>query len=594
MNNLNYGVIGNGTSAALISKNGSIEWCCLPSFDSPSVFAKLLDKDKGGEFGIDVSDEYTTIQSYIPKTNILVTRFTHGENSFEVIDFMPLYKTDTGRYHCPPDIIRYIRHLSGTPVLRISYLPRPIYSQCDVTSDNSNGYIKTITSKGPYESFYLYSDLNFNAIEGHEPIVIVNDCFLLFSYNQKLDPLHLDYIILEFEKTKVYWLSWSAKSGRFPRFNDEILRSALVLKLLSFQKTGAILASITTSLPEEIGAERNWDYRFCWLRDASMTMTALTRLGHYNVARRYIEFILDILPFKDEKIQIMYGIKGQKKLSEKIITSLAGYEGTGPVRVGNAAYLQKQNDIYGVMLDCIYQYLKIFKREAIESREQLWTVVRTLARHVESNWYKKDRGIWEFRKNPRHFTFSKVLCWVAIDRARLIAEYFSKDDYVETWELLSQKIKTDIMLHGWNPELGAFSQSYGEPFLDAANLLMEHYGFITADDPRYIQTVKLTQTRLCRNGLMYRYKTADDFGVPKSSFTVCSFWLINSLYKIGEKEEAEAMFKALLSYSNHLGLFSEDIDFESKRLLGNFPQGYSHLALIDTALTLGAEDVPNP
>jgi GH15 family glucan-1,4-alpha-glucosidase len=304
------------------------------------------------------------------------------------------------------------------------------------------------------------------------------------------------------------------------------------------------------------------------------------------VARRYIEFILDIIPFKDEKIQIMYGIKGQKRLTEKILTSLCGYENTGPVRVGNAAYMQKQNDIYGVMLDCIYQYLKIFKREAIEIREELWTVVRTLARHVEANWRKKDRGIWEFRKNPKHFTFSKVLCWVAIDRARLIAQYFSREDYVEAWENLATTIRNDILRHGWNKELGAFSQSYGEPFLDAANLLMEHYGFIAADDHRYVKTVRLTEERLCRNGLMYRYRTADDFGVPKSSFTVCTFWLIKSLYKIGETDKAEKMFTDLLSYSNHLGLYSEDLDFETKRLLGNFPQGYSHLALIDTALTL--------
>ncbi|GAB6095574.1 glycoside hydrolase family 15 protein [Desulfatiferula olefinivorans] len=586
METLDYGIIGNGTSAALVTRDGNIEWLCLPSFESPSVFAALLDRQRGGDFGFDLPDGYAVTQSYIPKTNVLVTRYEKGPDRFEVIDFMPLYKTDTGRHHCPPDLIRFIRHLSGAPEIRIRYRPRPIYSQHDVITTLSRDYIKTVTAQGSYESFYLYSSLDHGAIAGHDPIVIDKDAFLLFSYNQKLEPLHLDTIILEFEKTKVYWLSWSSKSGLFPRFNEEILRSALVLKLLAYQKTGAILAAVTTSLPEEIGAERNWDYRFCWLRDASMTMTALTRLGHYNVARRYIEFILGIIPFKDEKIQIMYGIKGQKRLTEKILTSLCGYENTGPVRVGNAAYMQKQNDIYGVMLDCIYQYLKIFKREAIESREELWTVVRTLARHVEANWRKKDRGIWEFRKNPKHFTFSKVLCWVAIDRARLIAQYFSRDDYVEAWETLAATIRNDILRHGWHKELGAFSQSYGEPFLDAANLLMEHYGFISADDHRYVKTVRLTEERLCRNGLMYRYRTADDFGVPKSSFTVCTFWLIKSLYKIGETDKAEKMFADLLSYSNHLGLYSEDLDFETKRLLGNFPQGYSHLALIDTALTL--------
>lgn len=587
MNNLDYGIIGNGTSAALISKDGTIEWCCLPAFDSPSFFGKILDRNKGGEFGIEVSGIYAVDQSYIPKTNVLVTRFTQGKNSFEVIDFMPLYKTDTGSHHCPPDIVRYVKHLSGKPEVRFKYDPRPNYSQFKVKTTVNGRYVKTGTVKGSYESIYLYSDLDLNAVIQSKPMAIDKDHYFICSYNQKIDPITLDDVVLEFEKTKVYWLSWSSKSGIFHQYHDEIVRSALVLKLLAYQKTGAILAAVTTSLPEEIGATRNWDYRFCWLRDASMTITVLTRLGHYNVARRYIEFIFDIIPFKDEKIQIMYGINGQKQLTEKTIFSLDGYEGTSPVRVGNAAYKQKQNDIYGVMLDCIYQYLKIFKREAIESREELWTVVRTLARHVETNWKKKDRGIWEFRKNPRHFTFSKVLCWVAIDRARLIATYFSKDEYIESWEKLAHAIKKDILKNGWHPELEAFSQSYGEPFLDAANLLMEHYGFITADDPRYIKTVKLTQKRLCQDGLMYRYRTADDFGIPKTSFTVCTFWLIKSLFKIGEREEAERMFEQLLSYSNHLGLFSEDIHFETKRLLGNFPQGYSHLALIDTALTLG-------
>lgn len=586
MKNLDYGIIGNGASAALISRYGNIEWCCLPAFDSPSFFGKILDREKGGEFGIDVVGDYHISQSYIPKTNVLVTHFIQGEHSFEIIDFMPLYKTDTGNHHCPPDIVRYVKHLSGKPVVRFRYDPRPNYSQFQVKTTVNDHSIKTGTVKGSYESIYLYTDVDPHIVTESRVMEIERDHYFICSYNQKLDPLTMDHIILEFEKTKVYWLSWSAKSGIFPMYHNAVVRSALVLKLLAYQKTGAILAAVTTSLPEEIGAERNWDYRFCWLRDASMTITTLTRLGHYNVARRYIEFILDIIPFKDEKIQIMYGINGQKQLTERSIPSLSGYEGTGPVRVGNAAYRQKQNDIYGVMLDCIYQYLKIFKREAIESREQLWTVVRTLARHVETNWRKKDRGIWEFRKNPRHFTFSKVLCWVAIDRARLIAIYFSKDEYVKTWEKLARNIKNDIMKNGWHPELQSFSQSYGEPFLDAANLLMEHYGFISADDPRYIKTVKLTKKRLCMDGLMYRYRTADDFGIPKSSFTVCTFWLIKSLYKIGEREEAREMFETLLSYSNHLGIFSEDIDFETKRLLGNFPQGYSHLALIDTALTL--------
>jgi GH15 family glucan-1,4-alpha-glucosidase len=591
MKNLNYGIIGNCASAALISRDGCIEWCCLPSFDSPSVFARILDKGRGGEFGIQVTSDYKIRQEYVPKTNVLVTSFSAKRDKFEVIDFMPRYKTDSGKYHHPPDIIRYIRPISGTPQLRVAYNPRPCFGQYDVKTEVRKAYIKTGTIKGSYESVYLYSDLDLELIADKKPITIERNCYLLLSYNQKLVDLNLDMIQLEYEKTRVYWLNWSSKTRRFPRFNQAICRSALVLKLLSYQKTGAILAAVTTSLPEERGAERNWDYRFCWLRDASMCVAVLSKLGHYRVAKRFLDFILDIIPYKDEKIQIMYGINGQKNLREKKLDFLEGYEQSKPVRIGNAAFNQKQNDIFGVLLDAIYHYLGIFKREVVENREDLWTVARTLARHVEHNWMKKDRGIWEFRSWKKHFTFSKLLSWVAMDRAMKIAEYFGMPNYVEVWSKFREKIQKDIHKKGWNADTHAFVQAYGENHLDAANLLMEHYGFIAADDPKYVSTVNKTDKLLTQDGLMYRYRNEDDFGKPRSSFTVCTFWLIRALYKIGEKQQAERMFQNVMACRNHLGLLSEDIDFETKRLLGNFPQGYSHVALIDAAITLCGEEV---
>jgi GH15 family glucan-1,4-alpha-glucosidase len=322
-----------------------------------------------------------------------------------------------------------------------------------------------------------------------------------------------------------------------------------------------------------------------------MCVAILTKLGHYKVAKRFLDFILDIIPYKDEKIQIVYGINGQKNLRERELDFLDGYENSKPVRIGNAAYSQKQNDIFGVLLDAIYHCLGTFKREFVEKKEDIWTVVRTLARHVENNWMKKDRGIWEFRSWKSHFTFSKLLSWVAMDRAMKIAKYFGMDNYVSVWSAFRTKIKKDIHKRGWNSEIQAFVQAYGETHLDAANLLMAHYGFIQADDPKFVSTVQLTKERLSKNGLMYRYLNEDDFGKPRSSFTVCTFWLIKALYSIGEEKQAEEMFQNVLSCRNHLGLLSEDIDFETKRLLGNFPQGYSHLALIDAALTLCKEDV---
>jgi GH15 family glucan-1,4-alpha-glucosidase len=395
--------------------------------------------------------------------------------------------------------------------------------------------------------------------------------------------IHLQY--LKLQKTITYWLDWAFQITSFKDYNDEIIRSALVLKLLTYDKTGAVLAAITTSLPETIGEERNWDYRFCWIRDASMVIKVMAEIGHMSTVKRFMNFIIDIIPDKDEKIQIMYGINRQKKLTETILHHFEGYEKSKPVRIGNAAYSQKQNDIYGVLMDVIFKQFQLFET-SLENSEYLWTITRSIVKIVDKNWEKPDKGIWEIRKEEKHFTFSKVLCWVAVDRAVKIAKIIKKKHYIEEWQLLANRIKQDIHKKAWNQNVQAFTQYYGSVDLDASNLLMENYGFIQADDNRYIQTVNAIEKELSREGLMYRYKNKDDFGLPKSSFTVCSFWLINSLYAIGERKKAKQLFQRILTYGNHLGLFSEDIDFETKRLLGNFPQAYSHLALIETAITI--------
>jgi GH15 family glucan-1,4-alpha-glucosidase len=350
MDNLDYGIIGNCKSAALVSRCGSIDWCCLPDFDSTSVFAKILDSEKGGCFAVEALGEYRIVQEYLRKTNILVTRFSCGEHAFEVIDFMPRYKTDEGTYHYPPEIIRHIRHLSGRPEIRIRYEPRPAYAQHPAEMEMTNEFIKHKTSEGPYESVYLYTDLCFEKVAAAEPLTVEQDCFLLLSYNQKLFKPSLDWIRLEFERTKVYWMGWAAKTTALTPYQEQVERSSLVLKLLACQKTGAILAAVTTSIPETIGGIRNWDYRYCWIRDASMTIATLARLGHFNVAKRFLKFILDIVPYKDEKIQILYSINQRRRLTETELPWLAGYENSRPVRVGNAAINQKQNDVYGVLL----------------------------------------------------------------------------------------------------------------------------------------------------------------------------------------------------------------------------------------------------
>ena len=583
MDTLDYGLIGNCKSAALVSKTGSLEWCCLPNFNSASVFAKLLDKNKGGHFSIEVSKDYKISQEYLWRTNILSTTFTSEDAAFQLIDFMPRYREENGSFYTPPDIIRYIRILKGSPKIRVNYNPRLNYAQEDTVTENHRYFLKSFTRKGTYDSLYLYTSLDLDEVLNGREITLKDNAYFLMGYHEKLREQNLDRAYLKYQRTKTYWMNWSESTTKYPHYEEYIMRSALVLKAMSYEKTGAVLAAVTTSLPETIGEVRNWDYRFCWIRDASMVIKVMSTLGHRQSAENFLQFIIDLIPHKNEKLQIMYGINGEKELTEHILDHLEGYEGSKPVRIGNAAYIQKQNDIYGILMEVIYQQFLGFET-SVENSEELWTIVRGIVRIVEEHWKEPDKGIWEFRSEERHFTFSKLLCWVAVDRAVKIGEILRNGINDKKWKALRQEIYDDIYQKGWNEEIQAYTQSYGSKDLDASTLLMENYGFIKAKDPRFVNTVQATERELCHNGLLFRYKNKDDFGTPTSSFTICTFWFINSLYKIGEKKKAVGMFNQLLKYSNHLGLFSEDLDFETKRLLGNFPQAYSHLALIETAM----------
>ncbi|WP_420602178.1 glycoside hydrolase family 15 protein [Flagellimonas sp.] len=583
MDNLNYGIIGNCRSAALISDTGSLDWCCLPQFDSTSVFAKLLDDKKGGSFEIRTKYNYEIHQEYHRNTAILVTRYSDGENTFEVHDFMPRYHKLTGKYNAPPEIVRYVKHISGAPRFSVLYDPKLEYAQGKTTHHIKKNFIVSLTNKQKFDTLFLYTSFNKRQVLEGEEIVLKEDGYFLVCYNEKIFRPTTEKMSLELERTKIYWLDWVDRTPTYKQFNAEIMRSAITLKMLTYDKTGAVLAAATTSLPETIGEVRNWDYRFCWIRDASMVIKVMSELGHKNSARRYLQFIIDLMPDKDEKLQIMYGINREKMLTEKTLDHLDGYKGSKPVRIGNAAYKQKQNDIYGILMDVIYEQLVTFEND-IENGEDLWSITKGIVWIVNKHWREPDKGIWEFRGEDRHFTFSKVLCWVALDRAIKVAKIFGKERKINEWTLLEQEIKQDILENAWNDDINAFVQSYGSSHLDASVLLMESYGFIHAKDPKFVSTVRAIEEDLNNDGLLYRYKNEDDFGLPSSSFTICTFWFINSLFKIGEEDKALAYFERLLGYSNHLGLFSEDIDFKSKRLLGNFPQAYSHLALIECAI----------
>ena len=591
MDNYNYGAIGNSKSAALISATGSIEWLCLPDFDSSSEFAKILD-DNGGEFAVLVDQGYAITQKYHRHTNILRTRFEKEDDKFEFIDFMPCYKTENNKIFNPPDLIRFVHLVSGNPKFKIIYNPKLNYASGETKSEIDNEYIKSYTLSGVYESIFLYSNFPYEKIINEEEILLKSDGYFYMSYNEKLKVPTLDDVNLSLQRTEVYWLDWVEKGLGFGNFREEIVRSALVLRLLTYEKTGAVIAAITTSLPETIGEVRNWDYRFSWIRDSGMIVRVLRYIGYHSEAQNFLNFIINIIPTKDEKIQIMYGIRGEKDLTEHILDHLDGYKNSRPVRIGNAAYFQKQHDIVGVLMDVILQDFENYQISPDRS-EELWTIVRSIMHKIKKHWQGADKGIWEIRGEEKHFVFSKVLTWAGADRGVKIARLLKKEKYIKPWLEICDAIKADIMKNGWNEEVQAFTQYYGSKNMDAANLLIESYGFIDADDPKYVSTVKKTKEELLHDGLMYRYKNEDDFGLPSSSFTICTFWMIQSLYKIGEKEEALKYFNEILGYTNHLGLLSEDIDFKTKRLLGNFPQGYSHLALMETAYILNVHKPEN-
>ncbi len=580
---LNYGIIGNCKSSALINKDSSIDWCCLPQFDSSAVFCKIIDEKIGGSFKIEVDKSYIITQHYLNNTAILKTNFRNNENEFEVLDFMTRFKLDDKNFYNPPELQRMIRPLRGLPKIKVLYNPTLEYANGKTKTYKKEDFIVSVFEEASYETLFLYTDIEKNKILENKEFELAEPVYLNLSYNEKIDVPNLEKSNLELEKTKEYWINWCKKGPKYKLYNDEVKRSAITLKLLTFEKTGAVLAAATTSIPETIGEVRNWDYRFCWIRDASMVIKIIAKLGHERIVKNFIDFIVNLIPNKNEKLQIMYGIDGQKILTEKKLDHLSGYKNSKPVRVGNAAYIQKQNDIYGILVDVIHFQIEKFKEENYKY-EQLWSIVKSVVWVVEKNWKKPDKGIWEFRNEDQHFTFSKLLCWVAIDRAIKISNLIKKGRKTDRWIPLRDEIKNDILSNAWNPKIKAFSQSYGSDFLDASVLLMESYGFIESKDPKYIDTVKAIEKELLYDGLLFRYKNNDDFGEPKSSFTVCTFWYINSLFKIGEESKAKRLFDQLLSNSNHLGLFSEDLDFKTKKMLGNFPQAYSHLALIETAM----------
>jgi len=594
-----YGLIGNMQTAALVGKNGSIDWLCLPDFDSPSVFGAIVDEKKGGRFAISpTTDVITYKQLYWPETNVLITRFHCCEGVAETIDFMPVYVDGPDEDH---ELIRKVSVLSGILNLRMTCDPAFNYGR--------DSHETVITPKGACfhsskQSLGLATDIpltekgksvvaDFTLAEGQSAVFVLQSiehgqaCSLPFS-EQKADEL--------FNKTVNYWRRWISRCNYRGRWREMVHRSALVLKLLTSEPSGAIIAAPTCSLPEMIGGERNWDYRYVWIRDAAFTVYALIRIGFQEEAANFMEWVHARCREAGSggSLQQMYSISGESELTEETLVHLDGYKDSRPVRIGNAAYGQIQLDIYGELMDSVYLHNKYGEPISYD----LWTRLRAMTDWVCENWCRKDHGIWEIRADPKHHVYSKLMCWVAIDRALRLAQKRSFPAPVDKWLRCRDTIYEEILEKGWNETRKAFVQSYEDDALDAADLIMPLMFFMSPTDPRMLATIDAItaspkQGGLTSHGLVYRYNvldSSDGLEGKEGTFNICSFWLVEALTRAGRTDharldQARLLFEKMLGYGNHLGLFAEQIG-PSGQALGNFPQAFTHIALISAAYNL--------
>jgi len=582
----NYGVIGNMQSIALVGMNGSIDFLCYPNFDSPTIFAALLDDQNGGRFEIRPQLTNARVrQMYLPETNILITRFLAEEGVSELTDYMPIDK-DGGE---PNEIVRKVAVIRGDVGFQMCCKPRFSYASCGHQLDLSERCATFRPFSGDCPPMSLHSTVPL----GRRDDDVTADfrlqagqtaTFLFGTVRAGEAQPELDLLDQRFRNTAQFWKAWISKSSYKGRWREMVNRSALVLKLLISRKYGSLIAAPTFSLPESIGGVRNWDYRFTWLRDATFTLYALTRLGFVDETEAFIAWLKGHLSDDAQRgpLQVMYGIDGRQDLEEISLDQFCGYENSRPVRIGNAAYRQLQLDIYGEMMDSVYLANKYGKPIS----HAAWQGVQRLLEWLRNNWRRPDEGIWEVRGGPREFLHSRVMCWVAFDRALRLAQKRSLSGPLDVWHATRDEIRNDVFTNFWSDELKSFVQSKGSNDLDASALLMPMMRFISPVDPMWLSTMKAIEEHLIEDTLVRRYqveRTQVD-GLPGSegTFTPCSFWYVECLARAGELEKAQLLFEKLLGYANHLGLYSEELGADGRHL-GNFPQAFTHLALISAA-----------
>ena len=584
-----YGFIGDTHSGALVGINGSIDWLCTPRFDSDACFASLLGTEKNGHWQISPQEPIKQAQhSYRGETLILETVFETENGTVRLIDFMP----PRGRYR---DVVRIVEGITGRVAMELKLIVRFDYGMTipwvkrseEVLTAVAGPNALTLRSDVPTFGEDLSTVARFSVGEGERK------SFVLTWYPSHDVPPDLVDAVQSLAETEEHWREWSARCTYRGEFRPAVIRSLLTLKGLTYAPTGGIVAALTTSLPEKLGGVRNWDYRFCWLRDATFTLYSFMQAGYTEEAAAWSNWLLRAVAGDPAQLQIMYGAGGERRLTEVQLTHLCGYENSTPIRIGNAAAEQFQLDVYGEVMDAMH----LAREMKIECDPAYWHLQRHLVDFVEANWNKPDEGIWEIRGPRRDFTHSKVMAWVAVDRAVRAVEEFGLDGPVEHWRALRDTIHAEVCAKGFNAERNAFTQYYGSPLLDAALLMIPLVGFLPATDARVRSTVELIEKELVIDGFVQRYHpdlSASVDGLPpgEGSFLPCSFWLVDCLHLIGREKDARTMFQRLLDIRTGLGLLSEEYDQANHRLIGNFPQAFTHVGLINTARNLSPKVGP--
>ena len=579
-----YGLIGDLQTAALVSRHGCIDWLCFPRFDSGACFAALLGDEENGRWSLRPASDITSAQRrYRGDTLVLETELACDEGVVRLIDFMP----PRGE---APDVVRIVEGVEGTVPMKMRMSIRFDYGSIVPWVRRRDEGLHAVA--GPDALLLatpidlvgrnLHTEAEFDVAPGDRvPFVLT-----WFPSNQDL-PQHTD-AEQALVDTDSFWREWVTDCVHVGRFREPLVRSLVTLKALTYAPTGGIVAAATTSLPEALGGVRNWDYRYCWLRDATLTLLALVRAGYDGEARAWRDWLLRAIAGRPGEVQIMYGIAGERRLTEVELEWLPGYERSTPVRIGNAASQQRQLDVYGEVLDALYHA----RLSGLEPSKDAWALIRKLLQWLEKGWREPDEGIWEVRGPRRHFTHSKVMAWVAFDRAVRMIEEDGLGGPVDRWRALREEIHDEVCREGLSEKLGAFTQSYGLDRLDASLLMIPLVGFLPADDERVVATVAAIERELVEDGLVTRYRAdeenTDVDGLPpgEATFLPCSFWLVQVYALQGRLDEAEKLFERLIGLRNDLGLLSEEYDVKAERLVGNFPQAFTHLTLVDAALTL--------